>query len=329
MKPLGLTVGDPAGVGPELSLAVASDPRWMPSAPVILIGSIELLARVAAHIDMTVQFRPVLPGEPVTARPGVAHVIDVPLDAAAVVPGRVTADNGRFTVDTISRATRLAQAGKISAVISAPASKEAFNLAGYHYEGQTEIFADLTGTEGFHTLLVGGPMRVSLVSAHCSMLEAVSRVNFARITRILGELDATLRARFGLADPRIGVAGLNPHAGENGLFGREEVDEVRPAVESLRRQGRDVVGPLPSDSLFAAAEDGRFDAVLAMYHDQATIPLKRYGYVSYAAGLPIIRTTPGHGTAFDIAWTGKADVGLLARAASLAESLAERRPATA
>lgn len=321
--PVALTIGDPAGIGPELSLRIASEPAFMPDQPLVLIGSSGLLRRVADQVGLDVDLRPVQDPAEASIEPGAAYVLDIPMDADAVVPGAVSATCGQAAVDAITASARLALEGRVAAVCSAPANKEAFNAAGHHFEGQTEIYANLTGTDAFHTMLIGGPLRVSLVSAHCSMLEAVARVKADRIERILGELHSAMRQHFGVPEPRIGIAGLNPHAGENGVFGTEEIEHVRPALEKCRAQGMDLSDPLAADSLFAAAEAGRYDAVLAMYHDQGTIPLKRYGYVTYAAGLPIIRTTAGHGTAFDIAWQGKADPALLARAVALAGGLAK------
>ena len=321
--PIALTIGDAAGIGPELSLRIASDPAYMPRQPLLLVGSAELLRRVAEAVGLDVEVQRVDDPADATARPGIACVLDVPMDARSVTPGQVSAACGQAAVEAIAVSVRLALEGKVAAVCSAPANKEAFNAAGHHFEGQTEIYAHLTNTDSFHTLLIGGPLRVSLVSAHCSMLEAVARVRADRIERILGELHTAMRHHFGVAEPRLGVAGLNPHAGENGIFGTEEIEHVKPALEKCRAAGMNLSGPLAADSLFAAAEAGRYDAVLAMYHDQGTIPLKRYGYVTYAAGLPIIRTTAGHGTAFDIAWQGKADPSLLARAVNLAGALAQ------
>jgi 4-hydroxythreonine-4-phosphate dehydrogenase len=322
--PVAVTIGDPAGVGPELSLRVASEPDLAPESPVVLIGSAGLLRRVAKAASLDVEIRVIDDPADAAVVPGVAFVIDVPMDYDAVVPGHVDAACGQAAVDAITESARLALAGEVSAVCSAPANKEAFNAAGHHYEGQTEIYAHLTDTTAFHTILIGGPFRVSLVSAHCSMLEAVARVKTPRIERILRELHTSLVEQFGMAEPRIGVAGLNPHAGENGVFGREEIDEVRPALDKLRAEGMNLGDPMAADSLFWQAEGGKYDAVLAMYHDQGTIPLKRYGYVTLAAGLPIIRTTAGHGTAFDIAWQNKADPGLLSRAVGLADELGNR-----
>lgn len=327
--PVGITVGDPAGVGPELALRVASDPALQPGAPVVLIGSADLLRRVSGSAGIEVQVRVVADPVEATEEPGVASVIDIPMDAQSVEPGRVDARNGQAAVEALQLSARLALKGAISATVSAPANKEAFNAAGHRFEGQTEIFAQLTGATSFHTLLLGGPLRVSLVSAHCSMLEAVARVTTERVQRILGEMHTALRDAFGIPAPRIGVAGLNPHAGEHGVFGREELDYVMPAVEACRARGVDASDPLAADSMFAAHEAGRYDAVLAMYHDQGTIPLKRFGYVSYSAGLPIVRTTAGHGTAFDIAWTGRADPELLSRATRTAVGLAARRGSAA
>lgn len=318
-----LTVGDPAGIGPELSLRVASESQYMPGFPVVLVGSAELLRRVAEELALPVEVHSIDDPRQVTAQPGVAHVYDVAMDAGTVIPGRVAATCGQAAVDAIEVSTRLAQQGAVDAVCSAPANKEAFNAAGHHFEGQTEIYANLTQTTTFHTMLVGGPLRVSLVSSHCSMLEAVARVRADRVERIVREMHTAMQDHFGVREPRIGIAGLNPHAGENGVFGREEIDQVKPALELCRADGMQLSDPLAADSLFAAAEAGAYDAVLAMYHDQGTIPLKKYGYVTYAVGLPIIRTTAGHGTAFDIAWQGKADPSLLARAVQLAGDLAQ------
>ncbi|QKJ87642.1 4-hydroxythreonine-4-phosphate dehydrogenase PdxA [Paramixta manurensis] len=322
LQPVAITIGDPAGIGPELSLKVASTDSLMTDTPIVLIGSADLLRRVAAHLKIDVDIRTITHPREAQRRPGVAWVIDVPLDAQSVVPGELSRQCGQATVDAIRLSTELALAGEVCAVCSAPANKEAFHLAGHIFEGQTEIFAHLTQTTSFHTIMIGGPLRVSLISAHCSLLEAVARVKQPRIERIMGELHRSLREEFGFANPRIGVAGLNPHAGENGVLGSEEIEHIRPALENCRRQGMNVSDPLAADSLFWAAEKGAYDAVLAMYHDQGTIPLKRFGYVTYAVGLPIIRTTAGHGTAFDIAWQGVANAELLSRAAKQAESLA-------
>ena len=319
VAPVAITIGDAAGIGPESSLKVAAST----DRPVMLVGCKRLLERVADTVGIDVALRAVGdPGE-CSGSAGVVDVYDMPMNAAAVRPGELSKECGQAVVDTIETATRFALDGSVSAVCSAPANKEAFNAAGHHYEGQTEIFAHFTNTTTFHTVLIGGPFKVSLVSAHCSMREAIARVNTERVERILQELDTAMRHHFGHAAPKIGVAGLNPHAGENGVLGTEEIDEVLPAIRNCRAANINVDAPMAADSLFAAAEAGRYDAVLAMYHDQGTIPLKRYGYVTYAAGLPIVRTTAGHGTAFDIAWEGKADPSLLQRAVTLADDLGQ------
>jgi 4-hydroxythreonine-4-phosphate dehydrogenase len=322
IRPVAVTIGDPAGIGPEISLRCALEAP-AEAVPPLLVGSAPLLRRVASTLDLPVQVKEVSdPANPLPAEPGTAYVIDVPgFDADAVEPGVLSPACGQASFDAITVATKLAVDGIVSAVASAPANKAAFNAAGHHYEGQTEIFASLTNTTKFHTILVGGPLRVSLVSSHCSMSEAIRRVHAERVERILLELDEAMREKFGVAHPRIGVAGLNPHAGESGVLGREEIEQIQPAVERCRARGINATDALAADSLFNAAEGGAYDAVLAMYHDQGAIPLKRYGYVTYAAGLPIVRTTAGHGTAFDIAWTGKASHSLLARAIALAAEI--------
>lgn len=324
-KPVALTVGDPAGIGPELTLKTLADPA-ITELGVLVVGAAPLLARVADHLGLPTRVVPVTDTSQVGHEPGVAYVLDVgDLDPATVVPGAVAPACGQASVDAIRAATELALDGAVCAVASAPANKEAMNAAGHSYAGQTEIFADLTGTSQFHTVLVGGPLRVSLVTSHCSMREVLDRITTDRVEEVLRQLHAAMRDVFDMPEPRIGVAGLNPHAGENGVLGREELDHIVPAVRACRADGIAATDPLSADSLFAAAEVGHYDAVLAMYHDQGVIPLKRYGYVTYAAGLPIVRTTCGHGTAFDIAWHGKADPDLLIRAVQLAGQLGRAR----
>lgn len=321
-RPVAITVGDAAGIGPELCLKVVADSQ-LKDTPLLIVGSAGLLERVRKQIAIATRIVTVSDPAAVPPETGTAFVLDVPgMDPDAVIPGVLSADCGEDAVQAIKVATTLAMTGDVAAVASAPTNKAAFNQAGHHYEGQTELFADLTGTKQFHTILVGGPLRVSLVSAHCSISEAVNRVKSNRIEWILRQLHEALATKFNLASPRIGVAGLNPHAGENGVLGSEEIDEVIPVLDRLRDEGMNVSEPLAADSLFDAAEKGAYDAVVAMYHDQGTIPLKRYGYCTYAAGLPIVRTTAGHGTAFDIAWKGIADHRLLGRAVRLAADIA-------
>lgn len=324
-RPIALTVGDPAGVGPELCLKVAADAQ-INQIPLLLVGSADLLERVRQAVGLDTEIVTVEDPAQVTTEVGTAFVLDVPgQDAASVVPGELSAACGDAAVHSIKAAAELAMTEKVAAIASAPTNKAAFNQAGHHFEGQTELFAELTGATKFHTILVGGPLRVSLVSAHCSVLEAVNRVKSDRVEWILRQLHESLIDNFDIAEPRIGVAGLNPHAGENGVLGTEEINEVIPVVDRLREAGMNVSEPQSADSLFDSAEKGAYDAILAMYHDQGTIPLKKYGYTTYAAGLPIVRTTAGHGTAFDIAWKGVADHDLLLRAVQLAAEIGQQR----
>lgn len=322
--PIGLTMGDPAGIGPEIVLRCHLVDELVRKG-LLVVGSAGVLRRVATALGLAVDVHVVEVPDEVTARLGVVHVVETGnLDPAAVPPGQVNAECGQAVYDAIAVATRFASDGALRAVVSAPANKEAFNLAGHAYSGQTEIFAALTGTTEFHTLLLGGPLRVSLVSSHCSLSEAIERCTSERVEKVVRQLATALREVFAIPAPRIGVAGLNPHAGENGLLGTEEQRHIAPSVRRCREDGLDVAGPFAADSLFRAGETGGYDGLVGMYHDQGAIPLKRYGYVTYAVGLPIIRTTCGHGTAYDIAWQGRADPGLLGRAIDVAADLADR-----
>jgi 4-hydroxythreonine-4-phosphate dehydrogenase len=197
--------------------------------------------------------------------------------------------------------------GAAAAVVSGPVSKQALNDAGHHFPGQTEYIAALTGTHTVLTVLACKPMRVALVSSHCSLAESIALATTSRVTETICGLDDALRSAFGYSQPRLAVAGLNPHAGDNGLLGSEELRELVPAVATARANGVDVTGPIPADTVFLQGERGEWDGIIAMYHDQAVIPLKRHHYATYAHGLPIVRTTAGHGTAYDIAGTGTAD----------------------
>jgi 4-hydroxythreonine-4-phosphate dehydrogenase len=224
-------------------------------------------------------------------------------------------------------AGRLALAGEIDAVVSAPLNKESMRAAGHQFEGQTQILAELCGAERFGMILLLGQMRVMMLTTHCALREACDAVTRERVLAMIELADQTLRA-FGLPNPLLAVAGLNPHAGEGGLFGREEVEGSIPALEEARAAGIEVVGPVPADVVFGQAARGEYDLVLAMYHDQANMAAKLLGFgevVTVLAGLPIIRTSVGHGTAFDIAGRGIADPRNFILALEAAADLARRQ----
>ena len=274
------------------------------------------------------------------ARDRSASLVFVDVDTAALtIPvGRSTTEGGRVAYDAIATAVELAVGGAVDAICTGPISKEALNFAGYHYSGHTELLADLTGARESVMLLAHGHMRVSHVTAHCALEDVPRRVTPERIERVVALTDEALRA-LGLSRRRIAVAALNPHAGEGGLFGRQDIDVVEPTIRGLRERGFDVVGPLPGDTVFVKLHAKQFDAVVAMYHDQGHIPVKLLGFsvdentgrwealsgVNVTLGLPIIRTSVDHGTAFDIAGKGIASETSLIEAIELAVALAKQR----
>lgn len=321
---LAITMGDPAGVGPEVIAKaldrseawevcrplVVGDARWMEKASRIVGSSLPVRALEALAED---------------ARGETLDVLDLAnVDADRLARGQVSAEAGQAAYEYIQRAVHLALTGEAAGVVTAPINKEALHAAGLGYAGHTEILADMCRAKGVAMMLVADRLRVSHVSTHVSLRGAVERVTVERILRV-SHLTHQALVRLGLATPRIAVAGLNPHAGEGGLFGDEEQEIIAPAVEAAQAEGIDAIGPLPPDSVFLRASQGEFDAVIAMYHDQGHIPIKLLGFyegVNVTLGLPIIRTSVDHGTAFDIVGTGCADERSLVAAIRLAAQMA-------
>lgn len=241
--------------------------------------------------------------------PGVINVLDEPLaDPQALEPGKVQAQAGDLAYRCVRRATELAMAGEVKAIATAPLNKEALHSGGHHYPGHTELLAKLTNIRDYAMVLYTDKLKVIHVTTHIALRKFLDTLNQDRIKTVIRVADTFLK-RVGFDNPRIAVAGVNPHAGENGLFGDEEITTVGPAVEAMKAQGLNVCGPCPPDTVFMQCHEGMYDMVVAMYHDQGHIPLKLLGFydgVNITAGLPFIRTSADHGTAFDIAWTGKA-----------------------
>lgn len=303
--PLAVTMGDPAGIGPELvvkmHLRQPDRPRWL------VLGDLGSLQRAARLLDPALILHPV--ATPEQAQPGRLNVLETSHLAEPPQYGQVSAQAGKAAYDAIAAAITLARAGRVSGIVTAPIHKEALSAAGLAYPGHTEILADLGGAARVAMMLVNDQIRTVLVTIHCSLSEAIRRADFpAQMAAI--RLACQGAQALGIAKPRIAVAGLNPHAGEGGLFGNEEITIIRPAIAAARAEGMDVSGPWPGDTVFMQARQGRFDVVVAQYHDQGLIPVKYLGLekgVNITLGLPFIRTSPDHGTAFDIAGTGKAD----------------------
>ena len=325
MKPrIGITMGDPAGVGPELCLRALADPEILRRCVPVLFGDITILQRVASVCELHVPayVRPLAewteqaPGDE-AERDEHPCVIDVAaVDGDNVVPGRVQAACGRAAHLYIMAAVDAAVNGLTAAVVTAPIHKEALHLAGVPFPGHTELLAALTHTEHVCMMLASDAIKVSLVTIHAGYAEVPELLSIENVRRTI-EMTAGALRRMNRAEPRITVCALNPHAGEHGLFGDEEQTIITPAVAAARAAGLNVDGPLPPDTAFLPAQREQTDAFVAMYHDQGLIPFKMLAFdqgVNITLGLPIIRTSVDHGTAFDIAWQGRASPNSLVQA---------------
>lgn len=326
---LALTLGDPAGIGPEVILkALQHDAVYATSRPLV-IGDGRILARAAAWIEgPTCAWDVVEHPAAGLYWPGTLTLLDLHnADPDQIVPGNVAASAGRAAAEYVMRACDMALAGEVDAVVTAPLNKEAMHLGGYNYPGHTELLAERTQAERVSMLLVGPSLRVVHVSTHVSLQEAIRRVTTPRVREVI-DLAAYSCRSLGIAEPRIAVAGLNPHAGEGGLFGEQEAEAIQPAIDAARTDGLNVSDPMPPDTVFLRAVKGEYDIVVAMYHDQGHIPMKLLAFdsgVNVSIGLPIIRTSVDHGTAFDIAGTGKASAESMLAAIDVAVQMAHAR----
>lgn len=326
---LAITLGDPAGVGPEIILKALQHDEVSTRCRALVVGDARLLARAAAWVGgPRLVLEAVTEPEAGSYRPGVLTLLDLHnADPAQIAPGHVNGAAGRAAVEYVFAACDLALAGRVDAVVTAPLNKEAMHLGGFHYPGHTELLAQRTGAENVSMLLVGPSLRVVHVSTHVALAEAIARVTPARVRAVIDLAQSACRS-LGIAKPRIAVAGLNPHAGEAGLFGDEEARAIQPAIDAARRDGLDVSDPMPPDTVFLRTVKGQFDIVVAMYHDQGHIPMKLLAFdsgVNVSIGLPIIRTSVDHGTAFDIAGTGKASAESLVAAMDVAVQMVQAR----
>ena len=312
---LAVSTGDPAGIGPEVSLKALADPGIASAAEYILTGDAAWLRRTARDLRLDI-------GRVTIAQAGPQ------LDG--VRPGEISAAAGRAAAAAVEAAVRLVQQGKADAIVTAPISKEALRAGGIAYPGHTEMLAGLTATGEVRMLLTAGPLRVVHVTTHRSLRSAIEAMTQERVLQTIA-MAHEAGSLLGLPDPQVGVAGLNPHAGEGGLFGNEEADAIAPAVTAAKGRGIRVEGPLPADTLFYRAARGEFDLVVAMYHDQGHIPVKLMGFdegVNITLGLPFLRTSVDHGTAFDIAGKGIARPDSMRAAIRLAlDVLGRRSPA--
>ena len=326
---IAITMGDPAGIGPEIILkALADRGLYRISRPIVLGDHAVLsseLQRAASGQEVRLVERPA----EAKGNPGNIELMAVShLEKELMVPGRPTPEGGKAMMNAVLTAVDLARRGEIHAMVTCPISKALMQQVGYAYEGHTRFIADLTGTEDYVMMLAGKRLRVVLVTIHCGLKEVPGLLD---VDKVYNTIQVTARALvndFGKTSPSLGVAALNPHAGEEGIFGSEEKRIILPAIERARREGLDVDGPLPADTLFWKAAQGRYEAVVAMYHDQGLIPLKLLHFsdaVNVTLGLPIVRTSVDHGTAYDIAGTGRADPSSLKAAVTMAVDIVNNR----
>jgi len=322
---VGITLGDPAGVGPEVVAKALARPELYERCRPLVVGDANWLAATASLLGLGLKPNAIAHPREARFEPGAPDVVDLACVPPALVRGQVCAEAGEAAYRFIVRAVALAQQGALDAIVTAPISKQALAASGHRYPGHTELLAELTGTPEVSLALVSPRLRVVHVTAHIGLADAIARIDAPLVERTIAR-GRELAIRLVGREPRIGVCGVNPHAGEGGLFGRgEEETKILPAVAAVRARGWQVAGPFAADSLFALAARGEYDLVVAMYHDQGHAPVKALGMeegVNVTAGLPIVRTSPDHGTAFDIAGSGRADERSLLAAIHQAIALA-------
>ncbi|MGA0614446.1 4-hydroxythreonine-4-phosphate dehydrogenase PdxA [Paracoccus sp. KR1-242] len=306
---IGITMGDPAGVGPEISVKALGEMSAADRARTLIYGNRATLEAAKAAVGADVDLE--------------GRVVDLPIEGAPLPWGQLSPVAGDAAYRFIEKAVRDAQAGRIGCIVTAPINKEALNAAGHHYDGHTGLLRSLTGAEAAYMVLASDRLKVIHVTTHVSLKDAIGRASKDRILATIRAGHAHLR-RIGYDNPRIAVAGINPHCGENGLFGTEDDLEIGPAVAAARAEGMDVQGPISADTVFHRAYSGAFDLVVAQYHDQGHIPVKLVAFdtaVNVSVELPIDRTSVDHGTAFDIAGKGIADHGNMNSAIAYARKL--------
>jgi 4-hydroxythreonine-4-phosphate dehydrogenase len=337
---LGVTMGDPAGVGPEIIARAAAEPAVRRACRPVVIGAAETMREALALVGDPLTLHAVPRVADCRWAHGTVEVLDLAnLDMATLPRGEVSAAAGRAAYAYIERAVRLAQAGEIDAIVTAPVNKEALAAAGVRHSGHTEILAELSHTRDFAMLLMGKELKVIHVTTHVALRRVPDLVTRERVLETIRLAHRTL-VDLGQPHGRIAVAGLNPHAGEDGLFGDEERLAIGPAIEAGRAEGLSITGPLPADTLFSRARGGEFDIVVAMYHDQGHIPVKTLGFeydetskrwtglsgVNVTVGLPFLRVSVDHGTAFDRSWKGIANHESMVEALDVATRMLQARP---
>lgn len=326
-KPLiAITMGDPAGIGPEIICKAFNSGYIRRLVRPVVIGDSDVMEKTICSLGYHLRIRSIKKVEESYQRKGIIDVLDL-RNVPEFKIGKPSAISGKAVYEYIKKATSLAMRKEVDAIVTAPINKETLKMAGFSYSGHTELLAELTGTKDFSMMLIGGHLRVILVTTHVGIKEVSSMIKKDRILKTI-ILAKKAMVNLGIEKPRIAVAGLNPHAGEGGIFGSEETEEIIPAIEEARRKGINASGPIPPDTLFHKAYKGDYDVVVSMYHDQGLIPLKMLSFgkaVNVTVGLPIIRTSVDHGTAYDIAGKGIADPSSLIETIKLAAKLVESK----
>lgn len=329
---IGITMGCPVGIGPEIILRLVSENKAAGSFLPVAIGDIAVLKRCAEELQLPVEIVPWQPGE--LPDPGSLQVIEplaaegYSLHAESLEWGKPDKETGHGAAAYIIKAVQLLEKGVLDAMVTCPIAKHAMQLAGYKFPGHTEMLASLCRASNFGMMMAGKRLKVSLVTIHTPLAKVQAQLSTAAIIRMIELTGETLIRDFGIARPRIAVAGFNPHSGETGLFGDEEKRIIEPAVTAALSEKWDISGPLPPDTVFKKALDNNFDAVVAMYHDQGLIPFKLIHFedgVNLTMGLPIIRTSVDHGTAYDIAGKGLASASSLEAAVTMAAGIVSNR----
>lgn len=322
LTPLAITSGEPAGIGPDLCVQLAA---LSPDIPFVVIADKNLLLQRAAQLGINLRLHEYVPGQKLSAQNDSLSVIHVPL-VVPCQPGELNAANSAYVLAILQRAVQGCMKGEFSAMVTAPVHKGIINEAGIRFTGHTEFLAEQTKTGMVVMMLVGGGMRVALATTHLPLKDVAAAITAPLLESVVRIIQQDLRERFGIPRPRILVAGLNPHAGEAGYLGREEIEVMVPVLDRLRAEGIDVSVPMPADTLFTPQKLAQCDCVLCMYHDQGLPVLKHASFgegVNITLGLPIIRTSVDHGTALDLAGTGKADSGSMLEAIRVAAQMAQ------
>jgi 4-hydroxythreonine-4-phosphate dehydrogenase len=322
---LAITMGDPAGIGPEIVVRALVDPESYHICRPLLVGDCSVMKATLEGMGMSLRLNAITEVSEAQFKPGQIDLYDLKnIDMQRLNKAQVSPMAGKAAYEYIIRGTDMAMSRKVDAIVTCPIHKDALNQAGYHYPGHTEVLAERTGSSDYAMMLVAGSLRVVLVTIHVALEKAIEQINEERILRSI-RLAHEAGLMMGINNPRIAIPGLNPHAGEGGIFGRQEIEIIEPAIKRAQEMGYNAQGPFPPDTLFYRAVNGQFDFVTAMYHDQGLIPIKLIGFgsgVNVTLGLPIIRTSVDHGTAFGKAWQFRANAGSLMEAIRVAAKMA-------